>query len=352
MDSPDIVEAFVKAFVSFVAVNIDEFIVLVVFFASVDHSEFKNIHVISGQLIGFTIIFLISALGILLGSFVSLDYIALLGFFPLLIGFYEFYKVVQFWMDQCIPSSSSSSKKKTQDRSQSLTDPLIPKKQNKNTDEEEAITSSQHDPLNESTMSVYSYHADVVIVAGKVEIRNLPSVIHSPTVTRNKDNRKLSSVSEISDTKSHAYQNTQTDDQSDDLDNHCSHSSDDDDSDDNDDDEVEKSLFVKYIRPCLQVVLNTNTLKVTLTIVADGSEEIAVFLPLLATSTPAQVAVITVTFYTLIFLQCFIAYQLIQCKYIGKCLSKYSKNVVPFVLIGLGLYILSDSILATKIQEA
>ena len=47
MDSNEIVHTVVKASVAFVAVNIDEFIVLVVFFARVDHKEFKNIHVIS-----------------------------------------------------------------------------------------------------------------------------------------------------------------------------------------------------------------------------------------------------------------------------------------------------------------
>ena len=74
-----------------------------------------------------------------------------------------------------------------------------------------------------------------------------------------------------------------------------------------------------------------------------------VFLPLFAATTSTGVVVTVITFYVLILLQCFLAYQIVKCSYIGKYISRYSKNIVPFVLIGLGLYVLSGSILATII---
>ena len=84
----------VTAIIAFVAVNIDEFIVLVVFFARVDHTDFKNIHVVTGQLVAFTIIFIISAFGMVFGMFLDMQYVALIGLLPLFIGIYELYKVI------------------------------------------------------------------------------------------------------------------------------------------------------------------------------------------------------------------------------------------------------------------
>ena len=87
-------------------------------------SSFHVYHyVVGGQLIGFTIIFLFSALGILLGTFISLEYISLIGFLPLLMGIYELYKVIQFWYSK-YHESSLGYKTLHQQRRESVEDPL------------------------------------------------------------------------------------------------------------------------------------------------------------------------------------------------------------------------------------
>ena len=262
-----ILAAIAKAIIVFTAVNLDEFVVLIVFFSKVDHEEFKIIHVILGQLIGFTIVFGISCIGFLFRNqnFINLKYVALLGLVPLIMGLWDLVKVIRYWHGQCNNNSKSNS---NLTRS-TLDEPLI------HDDDVAILHDDEHFVLNGNTT-------------------------------------KGRALSTTSDTSS-----------------------------DSDDDSWIKNTCSAVLRH----ILHPSTLIVCLTIIADGGEEIGVFLPLLASSDPLTAGVIIITFYILIALQCFLAYSLVRCKYIGSYISRYSKNVLPFVLIALGVYILKDSIL-------
>jgi Cadmium resistance transporter len=83
------------ALAAFAATNIDDFLVLVVFFAQVDGKAFTNYQVAAGQVLGFTVILAISLLGIVLGLFIPSGYIELLGFVPILIGLRQLYELVK-----------------------------------------------------------------------------------------------------------------------------------------------------------------------------------------------------------------------------------------------------------------
>mmetsp|Transcript_476 Transcript_476/g.589 ORF Transcript_476/g.589 Transcript_476/m.589 type:complete len:211 (+) Transcript_476:40-672(+) len=208
----------------------------------------KNSDVVIGQLIGFTIIFGISLCGILFGIFIDLEYVALIGFLPILIGLFQTIGVIKFWYRFYTKKYNNYS------------DPLIP--------------------------------ADDIGEVGD----------------------HMSASSEISNSTASS-------------------------------EGVLAGAFRRYTSSWLRPSIIT----VTVTIFADGSEEIGVFLPLFATSTTSDLVVIVITFYTLILLQCALAYQLVRCQHVGKFISRYSKNIMPLVLIGIGLYVLSDSILAHMI---
>lgn len=262
-----ILVAFVTAFLAFIAVNIDELAALVFFFAQVDGSEMTNSDVVIGQLLGFSIVFGISLLGILLNTFIDLQYVALIGFLPLMIGTFQLYKVLQFWYSVWLQN---------RDEKELLLPVLL-------TDGDDSIVQSQSAGLEDHLLAV--------------------------------NNRVNSSDSNSSsDSSSGGYIG---------------------------------GMFRKYTSGFLRPSIVT----VTITIFADGSEEIGVFFPLFATASTVDLVVTIVTFYALVLLQCFLAYQLVQCKHIGKFLSRYSKNVMPFLLIGIGLYVLSDSILAHMIVD-
>jgi hypothetical protein len=82
------------ALAAFSATNVDDFLVLVVFFAQVDGKTFTNYQVAAGQTLGFSVILAVSLLGIVLGLFIPSGYIELLGFVPILIGLRQLYELV------------------------------------------------------------------------------------------------------------------------------------------------------------------------------------------------------------------------------------------------------------------
>jgi cadmium resistance protein CadD (predicted permease) len=301
--SSDIGEPLVKAIVAFIAVNVDEFIVLVLFFPRVDGKEMKINHVITGQLVGFTIIFLISAIGFLLVSFIKLKYVALIGLLPLGIGLYQFYKVLKYWSKQlklCESKQDTSIVELNSEGMQSAGNPL---------QQPQESTSHRHqDGVNET----------------KINGKESDSNVHNDSVTI-ESGMKPDSATTITNKAN------------------------DSDSDSSSDSDDEKGPIMDCFRHYAGNCLHPSTLTVTVTIIADGAEEIGVFIPLFATTTPAGVVVTIITFYILVLVNCLLAYQVVRCKKIVQFFSRYSKNIMPLVLIGLGLHVLRDSILADEI---
>jgi cadmium resistance transport/sequestration family protein len=76
---------------------------------------------------------------------------------------------------------------------------------------------------------------------------------------------------------------------------------------------------------------------------ANGGDNIGIYVPLFASSTPPHLGVILATFFVLIGVWCALARQLSRHPLVAKALTRYGKRIVPFVLIGLGVYIFIDS---------
>ena len=80
-----LVALLITSVTSFVATNLDDLMVLMLFFSRLN-ANFRPRHLIIGQYLGFTLILLASSLGLLFGLLVSKEWIGLLGFIPLTIG--------------------------------------------------------------------------------------------------------------------------------------------------------------------------------------------------------------------------------------------------------------------------
>ncbi|PZO35438.1 MAG: transporter [Pseudanabaena frigida] len=76
---------------------------------------------------------------------------------------------------------------------------------------------------------------------------------------------------------------------------------------------------------------------------ANGGDNIGIYVPLFASSNSVSLAITIATFLILIAVWCYAAYQFSTHPAIAKFLSQYSDAIVPFVLIGLGIYILYES---------
>lgn len=79
------------AIAAFASTNIDDALVLVVYFANAAEGRngFRRRHVWIGQIVGFTVIVVVSVVGVFLGSLLPPHYAGLLGFVPLLIGLWR-----------------------------------------------------------------------------------------------------------------------------------------------------------------------------------------------------------------------------------------------------------------------
>ncbi len=74
---------FFLAIVSFIATNLDDIFVLMIFFA---HPDYKSTQIIIGQYIGISSLILISTLGYFFKFIIPAAWIGLLGIFPIIIG--------------------------------------------------------------------------------------------------------------------------------------------------------------------------------------------------------------------------------------------------------------------------
>jgi cadmium resistance transport/sequestration family protein len=74
---------FFLAIVSFIATNLDDLFVLMIFFA---HPDYKSTPIIIGQYIGISSLILISTLGYFFKFIIPAAWIGLLGIFPIIIG--------------------------------------------------------------------------------------------------------------------------------------------------------------------------------------------------------------------------------------------------------------------------
>jgi len=95
------------------------------------------------------------------------------------------------------------------------------------------------------------------------------------------------------------------------------------------------SVFSSFMSP--------QTYSVAAVTVANGSDNISIYVPLFASSTLENLVVILAVFFTLVGVWCYAAYRLIQMRAIADSLTRYGNHLVPFVLIGLGVAILVKS---------
>ncbi len=88
----------------------------------------------------------------------------------------------------------------------------------------------------------------------------------------------------------------------------------------------------KYINP---VILNTSIITI-----ANGGDNIGVYVPLFASFTIEQLITTLLVFFILTGVWCFAGYKLVKLKKIAVVITHYGDRVVPFILIGLGISII------------
>jgi cadmium resistance transport/sequestration family protein len=117
---------------------------------------------------------------------------------------------------------------------------------------------------------------------------------------------------------------------------------------DNDDNELQ-AVSDEYNRESSSLaskianLFHPQTLNVAAVTVANGGDNIGIYLPLFASSNLASLVVILTVFFVMVGVWTYAAYYFTRHRAIERILTRYTKAVVPFILIGLGIFILFDS---------
>ncbi|NEU75734.1 transporter [Hassallia byssoidea VB512170] len=89
-------------------------------------------------------------------------------------------------------------------------------------------------------------------------------------------------------------------------------------------------------------LLHPNTYKVAAVTIANGGDNISIYIPLFAGHNFASLGVILSVFFVMVGVWCFIAYLLTLQPTIADILTRYGNILVPYVLICLGLFIMYE----------
>ncbi len=77
--------------------------------------------------------------------------------------------------------------------------------------------------------------------------------------------------------------------------------------------------------------------------IANGSDNISIYMPLFASTGISSLLIIISVFLLLVGVWCYMTYKLTCQRDISNLLARYGNHFVPFVLIGLGVFIILDS---------
>lgn len=84
-------------------------------------------------------------------------------------------------------------------------------------------------------------------------------------------------------------------------------------------------------------------IKVSLVTIANGNDNIAIYVPIFVQSTSAEIIGYGLGFLFMVGVLCFVCYSFIHIPPVLKFAHKYAQFISPFVFIGLGIYILITS---------
>jgi cadmium resistance transport/sequestration family protein len=93
----------------------------------------------------------------------------------------------------------------------------------------------------------------------------------------------------------------------------------------------------------LAIILPPQILKVAVVTVANGGDNIGIYVPLFASKNLVGLLAILGTFLIMVGGWCWLAWRLVKQPAIGKLLMNYGDRLVPWVFIALGCYILAES---------
>lgn len=109
------------------------------------------------------------------------------------------------------------------------------------------------------------------------------------------------------------------------------------------DTDAEESMTIQPKTSWHSDILSPQTYSVAAVTFANGGDNIGIYVPLFASTTWESLLVVLSVFFVMVGVWCYAAYRLTCIPMVADNLTHYGNQLVPFVLIGLGVLILIDS---------
>ena len=263
----------VCAILSFTLTNIDDFCVLVLFYSRLktgNEKQMTAIKIAAGQTLGFAIICAFSLLGIILGQFLPVTYVQLIGFVPIIMG-------LKMLKEQYFD---------VEDKESSAVSP--------DSNGVELVKPEIKPPDIENNIPIYENMESTKPVEDSL----------SPDAAVN--------VSAVK-------------------------------SEEGEEDPTEESFLAKAVNNIFKSCLNPCSLEVATMTVANGGDNIAIYLPLFASYSIADCIVTIIVFYVMLVIWVVTTYYVVEVPVVAEFMQTRGSNTVPWFLMALGIYILSGS---------
>jgi len=108
-------------------------------------------------------------------------------------------------------------------------------------------------------------------------------------------------------------------------------------------DSLPSSLYPSHLDRVFARLFNPRVSTIAVLTIGNGSDNLSVYIPLFAHSTLAQVGIYLILFLLLVGVWCMLGSTISHLPVIAQVLERTSSFILPFVMIGLGLFILSKN---------
>jgi cadmium resistance protein CadD (predicted permease) len=302
------ISVIITAIVSFISTNLDDIFVLMVFFSQVSVHQRKR-HIIIGQYLGVIALLMISVLGAYGLNIFPQKYTGLLGIIPILLGIKEWikYRKVNKLEIKNLYDKIEYIKPEA-DYTEQLNDPVTLQ-----SDRDNIVLNNDSDNIKEN---VTVYIDDEPSNLQTPEILQEENTIYTlynndiSNVTLFTDNEYSLPEESVIESKSKEHQKAVKDDKL-------------------------KSILTKLINPAI--------LNILLVTIANGADNIGVYIPLFIRLKMPELILTLIIFLLLLAGWCYLGEKLTNFPVIKQSIHKYKNMIVPVVYILIGLLILIKS---------
>ncbi|POM69699.1 Cadmium resistance transporter [Phytophthora palmivora] len=291
-----------SAVVMFATTNIDDALVLVVYFANAAEGKdgLKARHIWIGQLLGFSIIMILSLIGTFVGSFLPPHYSGLLGFVPLLMGLWR----MRVWCKK--------EENRADDSERDCAECHL----------HHVLQSESSSPSSDVSQRKVTRDVSPELVEEGDSDYHLHELVETPTCEEPKVDEvsMRSSINSVeSEIQSHGLKTT------------------------NEKLPVEEEKMIVW----WSSIFSIQSVKVMAVSLANGGDNVAVYIPALVPYNIGEILVTLAIFYILLVVWVYVAFAFVSFRVVADFIEKFGDYIIPVALVLLGVYILySTEVLA------